>query len=219
MHGGAMPAALAEQGVAMVLPVNCWGDWWHNGARVADNQFEADFFFRSGRTSATWAFRAASDPGFADVIGLEMPFEADPQALFLVGLGEGGRALGELLHSDDDQDDVPDFVPHAAVVDSLIDDLAILAAVQPATAIGLDRIFPMGRFDDGALGTAPMLPPIFFAYSPVDPAVPSGSQDRLLALLEADPRHGISTSPVPLHVLTNNNLELATEAVDFLLAQ
>lgn len=218
LHRGSLPGTLADRGVAVVMPINCWGDWWHNGTG-ADNDFEGDFFFRTGRTAATWAYRSVAEPDFAETISLDLPFEPDPNALYAIGLGEGGRAVGEILHLDTNEDGQPDHLPRAIAIDSLIDDLATLPIAQPATTVGLARIFPNGEFDSGALGTAPTLPPTAFVYSPVDAVVPADANTDLLERLEDDPVHAVFPGTAARHVLLNDDLDLASDVVDFLLAQ
>jgi hypothetical protein len=208
-HEGALPAALADEGVAMVLPVNCWGDFWHNEPGAVDNDFEADLFFRTGRVSAEWAFRLLSDPAFGEAIGATLPFEPDPDRLYAIGLGEGGRAVGEIL--------ALDYAPRAIAVDSMIDDLSLLPEAQPATTPGLQRIFG-DDFTGGSLTAIDALPPTAFIYSPVDAVIPSGSNDAILARLEGNERHQIFEGTAALHVLSNSDPDLARDVVDFLLA-
>jgi len=217
VHEGALPAALADAGVAMVLPVNCWGDLWHNEPGAADNDFEADLFFRSGRVSAEWGYRLLAEPLFAEAIGADLPFEPDPDALYAIGLGEGGRAVGELLAIDDDGDGTPDYAPRAIAVDSMIDDIARLPEAQPATAAGIDRIF-QGEYSGGLRGIS-RLPPTVFVHSPVDAVIPSGSNDSILSKLETNPdKHRIIEGIAALHVLSNADVQIASDVVDFLLA-
>lgn len=210
-HTGAIATALAREGVASVAPLNCWGDWWHNSPGSAENDFLADRFSRSGRTAAEWAHRALVDPAFAEASGIDLPFEAQPDAIYAVGLGAGGRAIGELLHRVD--------APFRAIaVDSLVEDLSTLGPAQPNAVEGLARIFPDGAFDIGALHTAPTLPPTLWVYSPVDTALPSGSQDAMLARLAEDPRHEVLTGTAARHVLSNADTIVAEQVVAFLLA-
>jgi hypothetical protein len=216
-HRDALPAALADAGIAMVLPVNCWGDWWHNEPGASDNDFEADLFARSGRVAAEWSFRALQDPAFAEAVGITWTFEPDPDALYALGLGEGGRAVGELLHFDDDEDGTPDYLPRAVMVDSLVDDLSDLAQAQPNTEEGLARVFPSGDFFRGAMYAAPVLPPTAWVYSPVDTALPAGSQDLALARLADGSEHVVIEGTAALHVLSNDDEDIAAQVVSFLL--
>ncbi len=208
-HEGALPAALADAGVAMVVPVNCWGDWWHNEPSAVDNDFEADLFFRTGRVSAEWGFRLLSDPAFGDAIGAELPFEPDPDQLYAIGLGEGGRAVGEIL--------ALGYEPRAIAVDSMIDDLSTLPEAQPATTPGLQRIFG-DDFEGGSLTAISPLPDTAFVYSPVDAVIPSGANDAILNRLNGNDRHQVFEGTAALHVLSNSDPVLAAEVVDFLLS-
>ena len=72
-HQGALATALAEQGVAMVLPANCWGDLWHNHEGESDNDVTTDLFFRNGRAAAIMAHQIAALPGKAEEFGIELP--------------------------------------------------------------------------------------------------------------------------------------------------
>ncbi|MCB9676558.1 MAG: hypothetical protein H6737_15685 [Alphaproteobacteria bacterium] len=215
-HEGALPAALASNGVAVVVPVNCWGDWWHNAPGDADNDFDADFFSRQGRVTAEWGFRLLAEPAFGEALGIDLPFEPDPSQLYAIGLGEGSRAVGELLAIDDDGDGESDYQPRAIAVDSLIDDLSLLPEAQPATAAGLQRIF-RGDWENGSLSAIGTLPPTAFVYSPVDAVVPDGANDAILARLEGDDQHLVIEGTAALHVLSNGDSEIAGQVVDFLL--
>lgn len=206
VHDGSLPAALVDAGVAVIVPTNCWGDWWHNASGASDNDFEADLFFRNGRSLADFAWQLAEDPSFGPNVGAELSFEPDPDALYAIGLGEGGRAVGELLHLG--------HVPRAVAVDSLLEDLS---TAQPATIEGLMRVFPDGDLARGAVNSAPELPPTAWIHSPIDPVLPAGSQDLVLARLAQSDVHLRIDGTTATHVLSNRDPELADQVVDFLL--
>ncbi|MEZ4319492.1 MAG: hypothetical protein R3F61_18395 [Myxococcota bacterium] len=214
-HDGTLPAALADEGIAMILPVNCWGDWWHNEPGAADNDFEAEFFTRQGRVTAEWGFRLLADPAFGPALGAELPFEPDPDALYAVGLGEGARAVGELLAIDDDGDGTADYQPRAIAVDSLVDDISLLPEAQPASAAGIQRIF-RGDFERGGLSTLSDLPPTVFVYSPVDAVIPDGANTDILDRLDADDMHLVIEGTAALHVLSNADVQIADQVAQFL---
>lgn len=214
-HEGAMAAELVERGYALVLPTNCWGDYWHNEPGAADNDFEEDFFFRSGRAAAEWPFRLLSQPLFREAISVELPFEPNTDAPIAVGFGEGGRAIGEVLHIDDDEDGTPDYVFGAVAIDSMVEDLSVVIDSSDQGP-GLDRIFPQGLVQVGAPSTAPTLPPTVWIYSPVDTELPEGSQEAMLTRLGQGSQNLILEQSVARHVFSNSDASVAAAVADFL---
>lgn len=99
-HEGELAAALINEGVAQLWPANCWADLWHNEEGFQDNDFNGEGLARNGRTLAWWMLRYAYDPDFRLSQGVELPFEASGE-LYLVGLGEGGRGVTEMLMHED----------------------------------------------------------------------------------------------------------------------
>jgi len=169
---GALAVALADRGVTLVLPANCWGDLWHDtvvdGQTTGrENDETADGFARDGFALARLAWEAATDPGTATDLGLTLPSTGER---YLVGQGTGGRAVSELL-----QDGAQ---PDAAALDATPDDLRAYIDGDPTLygdlVAGLPRIFPSGtdRVDEGALWSAPLPPRLVYAWSERDPAVP-----------------------------------------------
>lgn len=79
---GAWVAALLEAGFAVVAPGDCWGDLWHGRG---DNPYE-ERFLRYGAWLASEAIATAA----------RRP-EISAETLVVVGLGEGGRGLTELI--------------------------------------------------------------------------------------------------------------------------
>jgi hypothetical protein len=225
---GQLTAALARAGVAMILPGNCWGDWWHNAAGSAENQYvdpNGDYFYRNGRLAAEWGFRFLSDPSFAPTQQVQLPFAVDPTRVYAVGLGEGGRAIGELLNLDGTDDDAkPDYAPTAIVVDSLVEDFHPWYADPAGNATivaGLNRIFPEGEASSsaGSLFAAPTLPDrTLYLFDPADPYIPKGAHARILDRMQS---HGIgvvlpvSTGTHP--VSDSGDGTLAASVVDYLL--
>jgi hypothetical protein len=206
---GTLAAALANHGVAMLLPVDCWGDWWHNEAGTADNAFVDDHFYRNGRFMADFTWRLAAEPGFASANRIALPFTPDGQ-VYAVGLGEGGRGVGELI--------VAGATPTAAIVDSSTDDLRPYYEqpdlYQPVID-GLNRIFPGGANDTitASLANASPLPPIVYVYSSLDAQIPVGSHDPALARLGGRDDATIIDAAVQKHVLLNDDAALADQAV------
>lgn len=179
---GAMPLALADAGVSMLLPGNCWGDIWHNAAEGNLNDATTDGFVRRGADAADWAYRFASEPGFATANRVEPPFSMDPDEIYLVGLGEGGRGVSELLAAGAD--------PAGAVMDSTADDLRSYYAnteLYGDILVGLGRIFPDGQdsVDAGSLhdSATPLPARIGYVYSTLDGNLPGASHDAAIARL------------------------------------
>jgi len=219
-HLGSLPIALAEQGVATMIPLNCWGDLWHNRVALAENSFTDDRFFRNGRVSAEWGWRFLIDEEFAAEQGVVLPVSIDPEQTYAFGLGEGGRAVGEILISDTNQDGTPDFAPKGVLVDSAPDDLRLYYAdpvLHSEIIAGFNRIY---GDSDGTTSTSlafvPTLPPrVSYIYSSSDTRMPSGIHDAAVARLTAA---GMSVTDIPVakHILTNaDDISLAREAVAY----
>jgi hypothetical protein len=217
VHTGALPAALATANVAMVLPANCWADWWHNKPGVASNDFATEQFDRQGRFAAEWAYRMVSEPGFPTANRLQLPagLTFDTSRVYMVGLGEGGRGVSELLH------DAALIQPTAVAIDSSVDDLRPFyddAALYQVTIDGLGRLFPDGRDStiDSSLSTAPAIPKIAYVYSSLDTEIPVGAHDAALARLAGmGGNASVTDVAVARHVLLNSDLLLAQQTVTF----
>jgi len=222
VHDGALPLAFAEQGIAVMLPTNCWGDLWHNAPGLADGDFSKDFFFRSGRASADWGYRFLVDPFFADLVGVTLPIEVDPTQTYAVGLGEGGRAVVELMNLTD-ANGQRTFSPAGILVDSPLDDVRFMFAdptVYGNTVAGLERIHQDGvtEAEAGSFHALQGLPTrTGYLYSSADPTLPAetfqASADRL-----AGGQQWLYTAGQPQHVMLNraDNIDLARSAVNFL---
>src|SRR5690606_35922759 len=89
---GALAVALAQAGVTMLLPANCWGDLWHNDPNLAERENDTfrDGFARQGFALATRAWAIASDPDAAEALGLTLP---DGGPRYLIGQSTGGRGV------------------------------------------------------------------------------------------------------------------------------
>lgn len=213
-HLGTLPAELATQGVAMIVPANCWGDWWHNFQGTAENDFANDRFYRNGRYAADFSLRLALEPGWAPAHRMELPVVLDPTEVYLVGLGEGGRGAAELLHAG--------LQPTAVVIDSSADDLRPYYddALYEGTVAGLNRIFPQGRDStlETSLSTVPgALPPTAYLYSSLDAQIPAGAHAAAIAKVNASAGGWVYDAAVSKHVLTNSDPVMAQQAVLFLL--
>ena len=206
----------------MFLPTNCWGDLWHNAPGLADGDFSQDFFFRSGRASADWGHRFLVDPFFAELLGVTLPIEVDTSQTYLAGLGEGGRAVAEVLNLTD-ANGRRAFDPAGVLVDSPLDDVRFMYAdptVYGNTVAGLERIHQDG-VDEAAAGSFHALGGFpdrtAYLYSTTDPDVPG---ETFAASAERMAASGgwLVTTDEPQHVLLNDaaRLELARSAVNYL---
>ncbi|MBX2803586.1 MAG: hypothetical protein KTR31_38260 [Myxococcales bacterium] len=226
VHDGLLPARLAEAGVAVMLPANCWGDLWAARRGVADNDFGADFFYREGRAAAEWGFRVLADPAFALALGIELPVTIDPEQVYAVGLGEGSRAVLEMLSIDNDEDGQGDYSVAGALLDSAPDDLRYFYDNEgqfPQVMQGLRRIFPGGpaQTTTGSVFSADVLPtPLVYVYSSSDPALPA--QVHTAAVDRISGREGVSVFDVGSadHVFVNraDHAGLLDEAITALLS-
>lgn len=220
VHEGLLPVALAEAGIAVLIPTDCWGDLWANKRGGADNDFAADFFFREGRSAAEWGFRFAVDPAFAEAFDVVLPFRVDPARVYAIGLGEGGRAVAEVLSLDNDEDGVPDHTVAGALVDSTPDDLRVYfadAGLYASTVEGLTRVFPSGpdATASGSFWSAPIPERFGYLYSSVDPVLPEAVHAAALARL--GDRAWVRDAEETVHVRINSgDPALARAAVAYL---
>lgn len=227
-HTGALPAAIARRGIAMMLPANCWGDWWHNRVGVAENSFASDGFFRNGRAMAefSWQYALGTRP---DGRAADLPIGIDTTQLYMVGLGEGARAIGELSHNVFANPEAPR--PVGIVLDSLADDLRpyYKNELYADTKTGLDHIFPLGETSvrSGQFGWVPIryFPQnTAYLFSHGDTRIPADAHIKYVDYLrpnilaqrpEVD--NWVYEDVVNQHVLLNNNPALAEATVSFMI--
>jgi hypothetical protein len=223
VNTGALPVALVERGVPVLLPANCWGDLWASKSGGADNDFVQDFFFRQGRAAAEWAYRSAVDPVFAGALGIELPIVADPAQTYVIGLLEGGRGVAELLSIDNDADGTADYHPAAVLVDSSPDDLGPFyenPALFSATVEGLSRIFPeaTGDLTSGSLASAPLPARVGYVYPTLDARWPDETHLAAVERLSAVPGSWVHAEPTGTGFLNGGGpASLTRDAVTFLL--
>lgn len=211
-HGGAVPAALAEQGLVVLVPTNCWGDYWHNYQGEASNDYATELFDRNGRALAEWTWRVATEAGFATSQGIELPFTIDPNQVYAVGLGEGGRAVGELLEHG--------YSPRSLLLDSTVDDLRVYydePELYAEVNTGLDRIFYDTELTDGAPSWAPLPDRMIYAYSSQDASIPARSHTHMLNVLDGSPDAWVYDAGVAKHVVTSDDIVLARQLVEYIL--
>jgi len=223
LHEGLLPAAFADDGVAVMLPANCWGDLWANKRGGSDNDFSLDFYFREGLAAVEWAYRFLVDPAFAAALDVTLPITADPAQIFGVGLGEGGRGIVELAAIDNDDDGVGDYPLAGMVVDSPPDDLRVYfdnPALYASTVAGLQRIFPAGpdATARGSVWGTPTLPErIGYIYSTADSQRPAGQHTAALARLDGMPgAWTLDTAADQPVAINGGDADLAAQVVQFL---
>lgn len=230
-HTGALVTALAQQEIMLLVPANCWGDIWHNhsGGRQ-ENDYATERFYRDGLAFAGWMYRIATDEDFASDHDAGLPLQVDPDQISLVGLGDGGRAVSELLMLLADAS----YASHditSVMVDSTPDDLSYYYD-QPAQfadfVTGIERIFD-DRVDNLAaysleayLGRKNAEPPRTMAiWSDYDPVVPLGAVESLaeavrLMAEEDDSSAAYEEIGASAHVFSNKDMPLAYDVVEFL---
>ena len=212
-HLGALPTALTEQGIALLFPTNCWGDWWHNDRDEATNDLQVDGFQRDGARAANLVWGVASGDVKPSAYSWDLPFSSSG-VTYLVGQGEGARGASELL--------ARGATPDALLVDSPVDDLRVYwneSAFETTILPGLQRIFPDGPDTTVAasLQAVPNYPErSVFVYSSLDPLVPATSNAGILARLETLPNAWVYDAGSTSHVVTGADLDIARQAVAYL---
>lgn len=227
---GAVPAAILDAGMVGIYPTNCWGDLWHNSSTDQPNDRGTEFLDREGGTFAWWMVRFLRDATFASTQNITPAVRIDGQTIYLFGLGDGALGVADLLR----HDELPAIA--GVYLDSPVDDLDQWAET-PGIDEGLARIYfdPAGAdtgeagssyeawsirnlLIDGAFADIPGV----LVHSSVDPRVPSGNLDALVAKLENKNDNGsanfcIVDTATSTHVQSNADLPMAKDLVDFLL--
>ncbi|MFZ5476209.1 MAG: hypothetical protein ACOZNI_05485 [Myxococcota bacterium] len=231
VNTGTLPAALAEQGAFALYPTNCWGDLWHNETGLHANadedgfdrngQFMAYAMSRFASTDATTAAAWRADYGLDD-----LPVTLDSTGMYFVGLGEGGRAIPELLTRYVETGDTTGPTVNGILVDSSCDDLSYYvtnASTFPGYYEGLLRIFG----DDLATVSNTSLATWFSTRTPTydvqvywsaaDPQVPDECNSRLVALAQSNTALQVTNYSLDSHVFLNSDMTSAMGAVSNLL--
>jgi hypothetical protein len=224
IHDGSLAAALAFDGVAVLIPPSCWGDLWADAVGERSNDFAEDFFVREGYTAARWSWALAADPAFGEAFDAPLPIAVDPDEVYAIGLGEGGRGVAELLSTDLDADGIPDLPLAGALLDSPPDDLRLYfadAGLYASTVEGLSRVFPSGpdATATGSLWAAPLPARIGLVASTRDPVLLEGMLDAALERLGSAEGGWVHLVDEPVHVLLDggaDDADLASIAVGWL---
>ncbi|MBN1334824.1 MAG: hypothetical protein JXB39_02575 [Deltaproteobacteria bacterium] len=235
VHEGTLAAALVDGGIAALYPGNCWGDLWHNYSTRTDkdNDVSTDQFYRNGLAFGSWMFRILVDTEFTTEHGLTMPFTADASQVALLGIGDGGRVIPDLLpllRAEDWSSGLP--VP-AVLMDSTPDDLSWYVdnrTVEGAYYDGLSRIFTEeGDLEDmaaysfarylssGGPGRWPRR--VLVVSSVADPQLPAETLSALKGWISRQDNPDVYASwdgGGTAHVFTNRDLGVSQDVRDFL---
>jgi hypothetical protein len=213
---GTLPAAFANRGAALLIPGNCWGDMWHNEEGSQFNDVSLDGFPRNGLTFASWMTRLLSDVSFADTMGISWPTPLDASSMFVVGLGEGGRGVMELLkHSTS-----PTF--SGAAVDSVPDTLSAMIdnpSDYKDEREGIRRIFgELEDIDQHSFAAGVDTPERFYyLWSSANPQLPTAATEPATLALKGQMGVVIHDAQIQDHVLSNSDMDIAEDLVTFLL--
>jgi hypothetical protein len=210
---GALVAALAQSGHMVVLPSNCWGDLYANGLEQRPNDPAVDGFVRRGFDSAEFGFRMVSDEAWATINRVALPVPIDYSAPVAIGIGDGGRAVSELLGEE--------FTVPTAVLDAPLDDVSAYYE-QPGTfpneAATLDRLFT--DVDDANVASLAntIVAPGRTAYlwSRLDPKIPSGANNGAIDRLNADGAAWIVETGSLEHAPLANDATLAADVTTWI---
>lgn len=236
INDGTLPAALANAGAFTLYPANCWGDLWHNEDYYSPNDWDADgSIHRQGRFLAWWMTRIASTDATTATewrarYGLDtLTVPLDASGVYVVGLGEGGRAAAELLRRVRDAGDAEMPPIKGIIMDSTMDKLYQLTTDDArfgALHTGLKRIFPeefdgvapddIGQYSlDRWIGERGLTSSLQITWSSADPQVPDETLQDLIARQPAWPElMTVTDVGTTGHVFLNNDMSAARRAVD-----
>lgn len=220
---GTLAVSMVNAGWVQIYPANCWGDLWHFDAVTAPNDSATEGFVRDGLGLALTATRVVTEPGFAGTVGIDIPVQIDPNQLYLVGLGDGGRGVAELL-----QQPELEGAPIAGILLDSVPDLASAYAEDPATwydeLVGMERIYGETFLDDPdassihTLYTQGRVPaPVGLIWSRLDHTVPQGATAPLAStLVAAGAPDLVVENTAAGHVFVNSDATLADAVVGWL---
>lgn len=216
---GALPAALTDAGVVQLYPGNCWGDLWHNEPGVVDND-GAEGFSRAGRQMALNMIEIMLDASAAQKVGFNLPVTLDTSQILLIGLGDGGRAVTEVLLSGEAPPVAGVLLDHSP---DYLDAYTEQADVFAEEIEGLTRIFGETQVQDLSAFSLAAIDPedrpdrLAYLWSSQDPRIPADAAGVSAAVLEADGTGWVHDTGARAHVATNGDLSTATAVVDYLL--
>jgi hypothetical protein len=235
VNGGTLPAALADAGAFTLYPANCWGDLWHNEDYYSPNDWNADGdLHRQGRFLAWWMTRIASTDAeeataWRARYGIDtLPVPLDASGVYIVGLGEGGRAAAELFRRVRDANDTSMPPVKGVIMDSTMDKLYHLTIDDARFGDineGLRRIFPeeldgvapddIGQYSlHRWISERGLTTPLQIVWSSADTQIPNETLSDLIALQPSYPTlMTVTDVGTQGHVFLNNDQTEARRAV------
>ena len=220
---GSLAVSMVNAGWVQLYPANCWGDLWHHDLAVNPNDSATEGFERDGLGLAITAARVVTEPGFAGTVGIDIPVEIDPAQFFLVGLGDGGRGVAELLARPE--------LAGTAVAGVFLDsspDLASAYVDDPASwypeLVGMELLYGESFVDDPdvtsvhrMISQGSLTAPVGLVWSPLDHAIPPAATSPLAdALIAAGAPHLVVENQGGGHVFSNSDTVLADAMVGWL---
>jgi hypothetical protein len=211
---GALVSALAGSGRLVFLPSNCWGDLYANDLQDRPGNAVMEGFDRRGYDAAAFGWEMISNEAFPTLNRVDLPVLPALDDTTLIGLGDGGRAVLELLADEE--------APTAALMDSTPDDLGVYwrqtDGLYDAHVEGLLRVFPDRAAAEGdAVASIGFLPERFgYLYSRVDPVTPVDAHTAAVAALAREPDAWVWDHGRPTHAALADDPELAAAAVAWL---
>jgi len=210
---GALVAGLAASGHMVVLPSNCWGDLYADSNEGRSNDPIAEGFVRRGFDAAEFGFRMVSDDAWATINRVALPQTPDYSAPVAIGIGHGGRALGELL--------AEEFVIPTAVFSATLDSTDPLYQrpdlYEDALSV-LEVVFEDADDADAAsLANTPVLPGrTAYLYSRLDPEVPPGAHDAAVERLWNDDTAWVEETGTTTHAPLTEQFELVDSVIGWI---
>lgn len=253
VNAGALPAALADKGAFAIYPADCWADLGRNESGSTTSQSDWDGGVERNGRFLNWAISAIASADattattWKDNLGMsDLTVPLDSSGVYLIGLGEGGRAISELAGRNVPNQTVTPIL--GMIIDSTMDNLQPIVtnnAQFKDINDGLARIFPDANDDDndgivqGDLSgnqrddiVANMIQnslwskyfrsvgvPLGVWYSSADPLVPTTTLDGILSLEGTAGHESLKSFDVgtQTHVQTNADIDTAHTAVEFIL--
>jgi len=217
---GTLPAALADNNMVQLYPGNCWGDLWHNQADMYNNDVSIDGFSREGRTLANTMVQIIIEQSYAGELEFSVPVNLDRTQIYLIGLGEGGRGVAEILEENA-------ILIQGVFLDSSPENLLPFVQdpdVYEEEVTGLERIFFEEDLDDidqwsiDSIEAIDKLPErVGFFWSDADPRQPSETMAETAEILSDVEGAFVWNSGQAGHIFLNGDQSLARHAVDYLL--
>lgn len=210
---GALVAALARSGHMIVLPSNCWGDLYANSIDDRTNDQAEEGFARRGFDAAEFGWRMVSDDAWATINRVALPVTPDYENPVAIGIGQGGRAIGELLNDE--------LVMQTVVLNGPLDDVGPIYDNPdsfPELSAVLDRVFADELDANRAsFGNVPELPGrTAYLYSRLDPELPAMTHDAALSRLAGVDSAWVLETGSTTHAPLADDAELAARVITWI---